>query len=401
MKKSTYILLGLLVVMLAVAYFIQRPTDIEDVTYSTPDIQLSLNPTHVVKIEIDRNKQYVRLERIKDVWKLTEPVHYEIDDEAIKDLLDGMAKFKIIGLVSSNPEKQKVFQVNEQGTSVIFTSSDGKSTPLIIGKTDANTKQTFVRPASSTSVYIAQGLTAPMVNKNLREWRQRTIYRADPKVVQLVSITSGSDKYVLRKRNNRWSTEEKAIPTNLVSQALDVLSYLRADDFVDTALIIDRAPKLHVEMMGQELLRLDIYPHGSNASKFFLKTSASQNIFVVGNAIAQELSKITEYLAVPPQPVAVKEEPIKPATKAPVQQQTTPITQQPTKDTKSPPTSPKETGKTEEEGELTVHTVKKGETMTVISKNYNVTVEQILKWNLLKSIAVKPGQELYIFVRKK
>jgi len=27
-------------------------------------------------------------------------------------------------------------------------------------------------------------------------------------------------------------------------------------------------------------------------------------------------------------------------------------------------------------------------------------VEEILKWNLLKSITVKPGQELYIYVKK-
>ncbi len=38
--------------------------------------------------------------------------------------------------------------------------------------------------------------------------------------------------------------------------------------------------------------------------------------------------------------------------------------------------------------------------MTTIAKQYGVTVEQILKWNLLKSIGVKPGQELYIYVKK-
>ncbi len=57
-------------------------------------------------------------------------------------------------------------------------------------------------------------------------------------------------------------------------------------------------------------------------------------------------------------------------------------------------------GGADDEGELKVHVVKKGETMTSIATSYGVTVEQILKWNLLKSISIKPGQELYIFVRK-
>jgi membrane-bound lytic murein transglycosylase D len=55
----------------------------------------------------------------------------------------------------------------------------------------------------------------------------------------------------------------------------------------------------------------------------------------------------------------------------------------------------------DDEGELTVHTVKKGETMTSIAQQYKVSVEQILKWNLLKSISVKPGQELYVYTKKK
>jgi LysM repeat protein len=55
----------------------------------------------------------------------------------------------------------------------------------------------------------------------------------------------------------------------------------------------------------------------------------------------------------------------------------------------------------DEDGDLTVHTVKRGETMQTIAKKYNVTVEQILKWNLLKSINVKPGQELYVYIKKK
>ena len=55
---------------------------------------------------------------------------------------------------------------------------------------------------------------------------------------------------------------------------------------------------------------------------------------------------------------------------------------------------------TDDDGDLTVHTVVKGETMPIIAKKYNVTVEQILKWNLLKSIAVRPGPELYIYVKK-
>ena len=42
------------------------------------------------------------------------------------------------------------------------------------------------------------------------------------------------------------------------------------------------------------------------------------------------------------------------------------------------------------------HTVQKGETMFRISKQYNVSVEQIQQWNALTDVTVKEGQKIKI-----
>ncbi|MGA9116721.1 MAG: LysM domain-containing protein, partial [Bacteroidota bacterium] len=54
----------------------------------------------------------------------------------------------------------------------------------------------------------------------------------------------------------------------------------------------------------------------------------------------------------------------------------------------------------EDEGELTVHTVRRGETIQSVATRYSVTPEQIRKWNSLKSEFLSPGTELYVFVKK-
>ncbi|MFD2573799.1 LysM peptidoglycan-binding domain-containing protein [Spirosoma soli] len=46
--------------------------------------------------------------------------------------------------------------------------------------------------------------------------------------------------------------------------------------------------------------------------------------------------------------------------------------------------------------EVTYHTVAKGETMFRISKQYNVTIEQIQEWNNLTDVGVKEGQKIKI-----
>jgi LysM repeat protein len=233
-----------------------------------------------------------------------------------------------------------------------------------------------------------------------------------------------------------------------MNTALNAISNLKADDFVDTAMKFS-TPPLTIQIPGAESSTLQLSPSRPDSSKYFVQMPNTQTTFVISKWTAQQLMKpIEQHVTVPGHTLATSKHqqevppPITPAGKKsatakkmtetkPVAQtspKTTPPKKQPAKTSQdtvsSPPvttslpvTSTKPTPKTkpgsqplnvtptqgtdEEEGDLSVHTVTSGETMTSIAKKYNVTVEQILKWNLLKSISVKPGQELYIYQKKK
>jgi LysM repeat protein len=47
-----------------------------------------------------------------------------------------------------------------------------------------------------------------------------------------------------------------------------------------------------------------------------------------------------------------------------------------------------------------VHTVKAGESLGDVAVRYNVSKDQLRRWNLLTTDDVSPGVELYVFVRK-
>lgn len=49
----------------------------------------------------------------------------------------------------------------------------------------------------------------------------------------------------------------------------------------------------------------------------------------------------------------------------------------------------------------TVHTVKKGDTLTKVSKKYNVTIPNLKKWNGLSSTTIKVGQKLKLTAKAK
>ena len=439
MKRPTYVILGLLLVMMAIVYFVNRPEDIE-ATYTVPDIQITLNPASIVRMEIERERQYVRLERIRDVWKITEPVRYIADDEAISALVDGIAKFRLMRQVSSNPEKQKIFLVDNRGTKFKLTNDDGKKLSFIIGKEDPSTKQTFLRLDTSNTVYLIQGISPAMINREVKDWRQRTIYRIDPGEIKQISIQRGGNKVVVQRQGNQWVSEGVFIPSTMMNSTLKAISYLRAEDFIDTSLIVNASPELRVEVSAASQIRMDVYPNRANYSQHLVKTSLSPNMFVIGKAATKELVNIGEYLYTPPavtstqpeqtttQTQPVQPPPTKPSWATPGQRQqitpvqTTPVQAPPAQRTPTVQTPPVRTSPTrttppsqqpqqtrapqtsrvatnEDEGDLIIHTVIKGETITTIAQKYKVTVEQIVRWNLLKAASVRPGQDLYIFVR--
>ena len=59
--------------------------------------------------------------------------------------------------------------------------------------------------------------------------------------------------------------------------------------------------------------------------------------------------------------------------------------------------SPQKMDFREDNSDQILHMVKKGETLYSVSKDYNVTVEDIIMWNNLKSSALAIGQDLKVF----
>jgi LysM repeat protein len=457
MKRSTFLLLGLLVAMMAIVYVIKRPGKVEEATYTVPDLKITFTPATIVKIEIEKDKKYVRLERIKNVWKITEPVRNSVDDEAMNQLLGAIGSFRITGLISTNAEKQSIFEVNELGTNLIVTNEDGTSASLVIGKGDPATQLNYVRPASSTSVYLAEGLTSDILNKDANAWRPRTIFKTDPASVQTIVLRRWDDTFSLSKRGDRWYSDETGVPTAMVNALLGQATYLRAEEFVDTALIINRQPELRLQIAGKDVAAMDFYPVDAARSRYFVKSSVNQNIYIVSRAIPAEAYRIANYIVPPtvaaeepaPQQVIeekkprqiVEEKPKVPVSRQPiivpkeksqpVVRETSPPAEKPTAEpvvkplvktvTKAEPVqkpperavvkevppagpagSPSATAKAlEDDGELTVYVVRKGETMEIVAQKFGVTVEDVKRWNSLKSAAVKPGRELYVYVAKK
>lgn len=408
MKRTGYFVLGLILAGMAGLYFLQGSEEFDEATYTMPAAQLSIDPARIVRVDITRPGGFVRLERLRGEWKVTEPVFAAVDQENLRLLREGMGRFHLIGLVSTNPRKQKVLQVDERGTSVVFVSDDGRSLSLIVGKSAPTAGNAFVRPPLSDTVYLARGLTPAIVNRELLDWRMRTVFRSAPESIRGLSITSGSTRHVLQKADQGWMEKARVIPAELMNSTLATLSDLRAEGFVDTALIIKNRPRYEVQIAAAQPATFELYALAPADTNYLLKTSVSSVIAVVPPALARHLDRIVALLAPPPPPPVARVivPPPSPAPRSTTVLTTPGPARQPQGPT--PPGRGRTTGRrsvetvtrsTEDEGNLTVHTVKRGESIISIARKYEVTVEQLKKWNGLRADNVVPGMEMYVFVK--
>jgi LysM repeat protein len=455
MSRSTLILFVLLIVLGAVAYFILPSSEERESSDKAPEISYKIDSASVVKIVLARGQKSMTLENVGGKWMITSPSSYTADPVAVLQILQGLSKFRVGSLISSNPEKQRLFQVDSSGTQITTTERSGKTNSMIIGKMGPSFSEVYCRPPASKNVFLGEGLDSWTVTKELKEWRDKTIASIPSESVQRLSYSVNNKEFDYVRDSTSWKLGETTVESSVMNPPLSTLASFRADDFVDTTMRFQTQP-VRVSVKGATNVALELHPVLPDSSKYYVQSSASPQIYVINKYTAQQLLKPVDH-SKPAQksPFAKKEEPkhipppVKTAQKQeapPPQKKTTeqppakvtqapeksagtqPVIQEkpatksapppvvttekkaPAKQTASPaavaPTitekgkQPATTTAADDEGDLTVYTVKAGDTMPLIAKKFNCSVEQILKWNLLKSINVKPGQELYIYEKK-
>ncbi len=465
MNRSTAFLLGLLLILGVIVFFLLPGEGERESSYKSGEIHLAIDSSSTIKIEIQRTGKSVTLENVGGKWTLTSPILYAADQAAVHQLLGGLSKFWTGSLISSNPEKQNLFQVDSSGTKLTLTERSGTVTSVIIGKMGPSFSEVYFRLPNSKDVYLGQGVDSWVFSKEVKDWRDKSIISAPSEVVHGLTYTVGPKQYSFHKDSTGWKSGEKSLDANTMNPALNALATLRADDFIDTAMSMNAHPiALHIS--GADDVTLNLYPSLPDSARYYVQRGNANQFFVISKWTAQQLLKPIDQEGIHPrmasansvktiptpqpapesQPPAVTETKVTPKESSPkatlgavkkaeipkasssdesknqeqpivrklppsrlaTSPRTNPVEQTPSatpgatsgKVESKPPSSGKSSSNIEDEGDLTVYSVKSGETMTSIAKKFNVPVEQILKWNILKSITVKPGQELYIYVKK-
>ena len=308
MKKSNLLLIVTFAVLLGITLMYLLPSSERESTYSIENIAVKFDSASIKKIEIKKNEagKSVTLENIDGKWKLTSPVNALADNAAVEKILGGAGKFKIANLISSKPEKQQQFQVDSTGTELTLTDKSGKATKLIIGKNGPTYVESYVRLPKSNDVYLAEGFESWSINKEVKDWRDKMIYKTERDSVQEISIQwniptdakkkSTPEQFILSKNNAQWSLNGDSIDNDKVNSMLSYLSNFRTDDFIDSTVVL---PEILLSLQlktknasaNTEEATMLLYPHPSDSTKYWVKNSSDNQLYQITKWMAQNIMK--------------------------------------------------------------------------------------------------------------
>lgn len=169
---------------------------------------------------------------------------YPTDSATVAIALEKLAGMKKGDIVSSNPEKQSLFEVDTvSGTSIEVFSIGGKLLgTIIIGKTTPDNNGNFVRMVGSNDVYNVGGNIGYSFFTDIDRWRDKVMITFDKSLATSLTLINKNGKTISMTKadsGNVWNiiTPEKVQAKNeQVDGILSGLSRFTAVDFQDTAL---------------------------------------------------------------------------------------------------------------------------------------------------------------------
>lgn len=237
MRTSTYVLAIIFVVLLA-AVLITGQCNKQKEKPELPENYLKADSANVTKIISDHKDGTVTLEKKGNKWYITDPMNYPANPENIDKMLSEIENFELVSLISTNKEKQSVFEVDEEkGVLIEFYNDEQLLDKIILGKMSPAGGVTFVRKPDSDEVYQAEGTIKYVFSKRVRDWRDKDILNIEQESISQIDYNYDDEAFSIVNADTVWilddGNRQASVAKEKVNKFLPSLSKLKASDFID------------------------------------------------------------------------------------------------------------------------------------------------------------------------
>ena len=303
MKRSTLITLAILV-LLAICYLIMYHSEKQSLSEKEVGNFLAVDSGMVNKISIRRLGMVVEFQKVGEDWNVGDRGKlYSTEKGAIQPLVDLAHTMSVGEIISSNPDKQMIFQVDTiTGNRVTFYRDANELASVIIGKTGADNQSTYVRKPESNDVYAAKGNFVRFLNRPASGYRDKTLLTIDTTQIATISFKSKDLDYRIGRQDSLWRivpAKGEAANANpqKMSNLLRQLAQIRWNSSVapgDTARPNFMQPTVAVDisMLDGSTKSLRFVEQGASENKsYYVQSPSGDEIFIVYEYVVTNLVK--------------------------------------------------------------------------------------------------------------
>lgn len=287
MKQTTWILVGALVVLAVITFFVLRQPGETSASESSGVMLVSYDSASVDKIEVTAPGTSVTLEKQGNGWMVTAPLRCRADQSVVTAAVGKGKNIEVKNVASSNPEKQHLFQVDSAGTLIQMYAGGTAVAAFRVGKPGPSYMETYVRKEGSNDVFLAEGMFTYVFSHPAKDWRDKSIFKSEPELIRSVTYKYGDTTFTLAMKDSLWRLNGDSVSQTTVRTLLSSLANLQADDFVDSALSVAPKQIALVDVDGTQIRLCQ----GKTAGNYIVQTSQSPQWYEIQGWRANQVLK--------------------------------------------------------------------------------------------------------------
>ncbi len=281
--------------------FVERhkPTS-DEVAKRVDRIFPELEEDAVVAVEIETSYGPVRLSRVDEEWRLTEPIDYPADAGAVRSLLGAIANLDAERVLPMSEVELADYGLDDPALGAVLVDSQGRRFSLAVGEATPLGSNLAVRRDANEEIVLSSAAFVAFLDKDIDDWRSRDV--VDLPEFDLASIEISTEEDLIRAEQigGRWQLHAPMIDLadrDQIQSLISELNILRVSEFLaadlDPAELGLDPPAFRVVLEprdGDQSVTLELSASEESPGTVVCRRNGA-DLFRVADSIATRLSK--------------------------------------------------------------------------------------------------------------
>ncbi|MDD5363205.1 MAG: DUF4340 domain-containing protein [Ignavibacteria bacterium] len=300
-KKNLYILAGVFVLLVIIAYFLTAERGQRTTTFKLDEKILQIDSAAVDKLEIEKNGKKIVLQKTGGNWTITTPVNYPAINQFVNNALFTLKNYKITSKVSSNPSNKDKFGFNDTNITKLTVYQNGSSVgQMLIGNAGPGNAQSYIKTTEGNDIFLADEFVWNYIVKNdLSEWRDKLIVSIPKGLIKQIDFISKDENFSVKSDSTgKFFIGKDTVSSSVMDGLMNLLQNYNTQYFKDTVLADDRTPDYFVRVTANNSTEFKYYKYLDTEAvkKYLLKVSGNNQIFDVDENYVKQLFKTRKEL---------------------------------------------------------------------------------------------------------